>query len=49
MLEYTATADVKRGLTRAHEERAQVLRAIFGWMFARRRVSAPGIGVSRWA
>ncbi|WP_176695353.1 hypothetical protein [Phaeobacter sp. B1627] len=49
MLEYTATADVKRGLARAHEERAQVLRVFFSWMFARRRVETPDLRVSRWA
>lgn len=49
MLEYTATADVKRGLARAHEERAQVLRTMLAWVFSRRRVATPDLRVSRWA
>ncbi|NIZ12481.1 hypothetical protein [Phaeobacter sp. HF9A] len=49
MIEYAATAEVKQGLTRAHEARAQVLRDALSWIFARRRRSALGTRASRWA
>lgn len=49
MIEYAATTEVKQGMARAHEARAQVLREAISWIFARRRTSAPGIRVSRWA
>ena len=49
MIEYAATAEVKQGMARAHEARAQVLRDALSWIFARRRASAAGYRVSRWA
>jgi len=49
MIEYAATADVKQGMARAHQVRAQVLRDALTWIFARRRPAASGAGVSRWA
>ncbi|WP_420005151.1 hypothetical protein [Arenibacterium sp. LLYu02] len=47
-MEYAATANVKAGFTRAHEERAQVLRDALAWVFSRRLVLR-GHRVSRWA
>ncbi|GAB5430646.1 hypothetical protein [Tritonibacter mobilis] len=49
MIEYAATAEVKQGMARAHEARAQVLRDALTWMFSRRRESSHGIRISRWA
>ena len=48
MIEYAATAEVKQGMARAHKRvrRSCVMRS---WIFARRRASASGYRVSRWA
>ena len=46
-MEYTANADVKQAMVRAHEERGKVLKSF--WALLRRRPSAIRTGVSRWA
>ncbi len=48
MFEHAANAKVQEGFARAHEERAQVLRAALTWIFSR-RLTVRGHAVSRWA
>ncbi|MFV1517820.1 hypothetical protein VWZ88_07845 [Phaeobacter sp. JH20_36] len=48
-MEYSASATVKLALQRAHEERGQVVRALWARIFAPRRATRLRAGVSRWA
>ncbi|ATF19632.1 hypothetical protein PhaeoP128_03025 [Phaeobacter gallaeciensis] len=48
-MEYSANSTVKLAMQRAHEERGQVLRALWARLFASRRIGRVGAGVSRWA
>ncbi|APG48393.1 hypothetical protein PhaeoP97_03018 [Phaeobacter porticola] len=48
-MEYSANATVKQAMLRAHEERGQVLRAIWASIFVSRRAKILRTEISRWA
>ena len=47
--EYTANADIKLAMQRAHEERGQVLKSFWALLFRRSKPGLIRTGVSRWA
>lgn len=49
MMEYSARTEIKQAMTRAHEERGQVLKAGFAWLFRLPTFSQRFTRVSRWA
>jgi hypothetical protein len=48
-MEYTANADIKLAMQRAHEERGQVLKSFWALLFRRSKPGFAGTTVSRWA
>lgn len=48
-MEYTANADIKLAMQRAHEERGQVLKSFWALLFRRSKPSLIRTGASRWA
>ncbi|MBE1295356.1 MULTISPECIES: hypothetical protein [Phycobacter] len=48
-MEYTANADIKLAMQRAHAERGQVLKSFWARLFRRSKPSLVHAGVSRWA
>lgn len=49
MMEYSASAEVKQAMERAHAERSQVLLAGLGRLFRLPRFAWIFTGISRWA
>ncbi len=49
VMEYSANAEIKQAMERAHEARGQILKAGLAWLFRTPSVSLGLKRVSRWA